>query len=265
VALARFWGKHIRVRIYVDGFNFYYGAVKDTPHKWLNLKLLAEEYFPAPDVIDKIKYFTARVSGSVDPDAPARQHAYLSALSTVPEVEIHYGNFLAKTIWRPIINLPVATRVINTPVKVTLPAGRHVVDGNPDNQTLEVGAYRRPGDPRRKKTPKPLPDAVVAEVHAMEEKGSDVNLASHLVFDAWAGDFDVAAVVSNDTDLVTPIQMVVTKLKKPVFVICPGKWKVSPRLSQVASNVRHTRPGVLAKCQFPSPIPHTAITKPPTW
>ena len=27
----------MRTRVYVDGFNLYYGALKDTPFKWLNL------------------------------------------------------------------------------------------------------------------------------------------------------------------------------------------------------------------------------------
>ena len=42
----------------------------------------------------------------------------------------------------------------------------------------------------------------------MEEKGSDVNLSAHLLNDVWKGLFDAAAVISNDTDLVTPIRMV---------------------------------------------------------
>lgn len=49
----------------------------------------------------------------------------------------------------------------------------------------------------------PLPDAVITEFHNMEEKGSDVNLAAHLVKDAWRGLFESAVVISNDTDLVS--------------------------------------------------------------
>lgn len=48
----------------------------------------------------------------------------------------------------------------------------------------------------------------------MEEKGSDVNLAVHLLNDAWKDLFDVGVVVSNDTDLVTPIRMVTVERKK---------------------------------------------------
>ena len=35
---------------------------------------------------------------------------YYGALNTLPEVEIHFGSFLAKTAWRPLINLPVADK-----------------------------------------------------------------------------------------------------------------------------------------------------------
>ena len=59
----------------------------------------------------------------------------------------------------------------------------------------------------------------------MEEKGSDVNLAVHLSDDAWKELFDAALVIPNDTDLVTPIQMVTTERKKPVFVVCPRRWQ----------------------------------------
>jgi hypothetical protein len=98
----------MRTWVYVDGFNLYYGALKGTPYKWLNLAALAKEFLPPSHTIEKIKYFTARVSGAADPDAPRRQQLYLNALSTLPEVEVYYGRFLSKSIWRPIINFPVS-------------------------------------------------------------------------------------------------------------------------------------------------------------
>jgi hypothetical protein len=99
----------------------------------------------------------------------------------------------------------------------------------------------------------------------MEEKGSDVNLAAHLLNDAWKGAFDVAAVISNDTDLVTPIQMVSVERQKPVFVICPGRWQMPPQLERVASFTRHIRKSMLQAAQFPDPIPGTTIKKPTSW
>ena len=111
------------MRVYVDGFNLYYGAVKGTAFKWLDPVHLSRLLLPAEYTIDKVLYFTAHVSGISDPGAPSRQQTYLKALETLPEVELHFGKFLAKTIWRPLINLPVAGNRIDAPQPVTLPEG----------------------------------------------------------------------------------------------------------------------------------------------
>ena len=99
----------------------------------------------------------------------------------------------------------------------------------------------------------------------MEEKGSDVNLAAHLLNDAWKNVFEAAAVISNDTDLVAPIQMVSVERRKPVFVVCPGRWQMAPDLERVASYKRHIRQNMLIAAQFLDPIPGTTIRKPATW
>ena len=266
----------MQVRVYVDGFNLYYGAVKGTPYKWLDLVELARQLVPAGYVVDKLKYFTARVSGVSNKRAPARQQAFLSALQTLPEVEIHMGNFLAKTNWRPLTNLPVAGRAIHTPTVATLPAGDHRVApataGSSSTalllpQTLPVKSYppASTGRKRRRRMTPPLHDAVIAEVHSMEEKGSDVNLAVHLLNDAWKGLFDYAVVMSNDTDLVEPIRMVTLERGKPVMVVCPGRWGMAPKLKNVASHVRHIRATLLKAAQFPPLIPGTTISKPQGW
>lgn len=255
----------MRTYVYVDGFNLYYGAVKDTRYKWLNLVELTRQIIPAGHSIDKVKYFTARVSGAHDPGAPARQQVYLNALRTLPDVEIHFGSFLAKTVWRPLTNLPVAGVRIDSAPPVTLPAGSHSVVGA-RSQTLPVGSYPPLGRRKKKrKVPRPLPDALIAEVHTMEEKGSDVNLAAHLLNDAWKNAFDVAVVISNDTDLVTPIQMVTVERRRTVYVVCPGRWPMAPKLRAVASHPRHIHPAILQKAQFADPISGTTISKPSSW
>lgn len=93
----------MRTRVYVDGFNLYYGALKGTQFKWLNLVDIARHVLPAAHTIDKVIYFTARVSGISNRRAPGRQQVYLNALNTLPEIEIQFGSFLAKTAWRPLI------------------------------------------------------------------------------------------------------------------------------------------------------------------
>ena len=98
----------MRVRVYVDGFNLYYRALRNKPHyKWLNLLTLSRELLDPADTIDCLTYFTARVSPRAgDPSAPKRQQAYLSALSGIREVRVHYGRFLTKENRRPTVRDP---------------------------------------------------------------------------------------------------------------------------------------------------------------
>ena len=60
-------GVQSRTRVYVDGFNLYYGAVKGTTFKWLDPVHLSGLLLPPGYTIDKLLYFTARVSGISDP------------------------------------------------------------------------------------------------------------------------------------------------------------------------------------------------------
>jgi hypothetical protein len=99
----------------------------------------------------------------------------------------------------------------------------------------------------------------------MEEKGSDVNLACHLINDGWAGRYDAAVVISNDTDLVEPIRIVVQELKKPVTLLCPSPFGAAKPLTAVASHVRHIHTAHLNASVFPDTLPGTAITKPASW
>ena len=110
-----------------------------------------------------------------------------------------------------------------------------------------------------------LRDAVIAEFHTMEEKGSDVNLAAHLLNDAWKDRFEAAAVISNDTDLVVPIRMVTQERRRLVFVVCPGRWQIAPQLRDAASHVRHVRPAMLKRAQFPDTLPGAGLSKPAGW
>jgi hypothetical protein len=70
----------MRTYIYIDGFNFYYGVVKDTPYKWLDFMALFKKVLSSKHDILAIKYFTARVTGKIDPNQPVRQKAYIRAL-----------------------------------------------------------------------------------------------------------------------------------------------------------------------------------------
>src|SRR4051812_12536392 len=84
--------------VYVDGFNLYYGSLRKTPCRWLDLSKLCRRLLPANNIL-KIKYFTAKVSARPDdPGQPTRQQAYLRALATLPEMEIYFGHFLSHEV-----------------------------------------------------------------------------------------------------------------------------------------------------------------------
>ena len=88
--------------VYIDGFNLYYRALKDTPFRWLDLRKLAETLFPE-DTIQRICYFTARLDTRTgNPGQPRRQLIYLRALATLPGFEIHYGVFRSGVKRRPL-------------------------------------------------------------------------------------------------------------------------------------------------------------------
>lgn len=106
--------------VYIDGFNLYYGSVKGTPYRWLNLDAFCEHLLPN-ETIGHIHYFTARVSGKIDQQAPARQEIYLRALATLPKVSIHFGTFLTNKVWMPLVtptpNGPKKVQVFKTEEK----------------------------------------------------------------------------------------------------------------------------------------------------
>jgi uncharacterized LabA/DUF88 family protein len=216
----------VRTIVYIDGFNLYYRALKGTAHKWLDLEKLSTAVLPGYQ-IDRINYYTARVSGRVDPQAPSRQHAYLRALETLPKVTIHYGNFLASKKWAGLVQPPT----FNPPI--VLPPG---------------------------------PTPQVALVHKTEEKGSDVNLGVHLVRDAFKGECDVAAVLTNDTDLCEPLRIVTQELRLPVVLLTPVNAP-APSLIKVVGSTRHIKPYV-GPAQFPTSISipgKQPIVKPAGW
>jgi hypothetical protein len=72
----------VRLSVYIDGFNLYYGCLEGTACRWLDLEALCRRLFPR-DTIHRIRYFTAIVSARPsDPQQPQRQQAYLRALNT---------------------------------------------------------------------------------------------------------------------------------------------------------------------------------------
>jgi uncharacterized LabA/DUF88 family protein len=93
--------------VYIDGFNLYYGCLKGSQYKWLDIEALCRKLLPKDD-IKRIRYFTARISARNDFDAPSRQEIYLRALSSLERVSIHFGEFYVSRTRMALANPPAS-------------------------------------------------------------------------------------------------------------------------------------------------------------
>lgn len=106
-----------------------------------------------------------------------------------------------------------------------------------------------------------------AKVFKTEEKGSDVNLAVHLLNDAWLNAYDCAIIVSNDSDLSESMKLIKDHHpEKMLGLVTPGvKWRTSEQLRKYSDFVRKIRPTLLRDSQLPDSILGTPLCKPVEW
>jgi len=87
--------------VYVDGFSLYYGSLKETAYRWLDIGKLCNEMYPELS-IKRIRYFTAKVDPRKDdPGIQDRQKAILRALRTIPNLSIVYGRYRSHYVRLP--------------------------------------------------------------------------------------------------------------------------------------------------------------------
>lgn len=226
----------LKTYIYIDGFNLFHRGLKNTSYKWLDLKALFRRLLDNDKhEIVGIKYFTAIVSGKFDPQKPIRQQAYLRALQhSIPEISIHYGQFMSHNVWAPFSKERQAKHWKDKK-EVLIPLNKIV------------------------------PKNSAAEIIKTEEKGSDVNLAVHLLNDAWLKKYDCAIVLSNDSDLKEAITLVKEHHKKLIGLVLPPNCFPSKELMEAAHFVKQIRNSSLAASQLPDAITGTNIHKPEGW
>lgn len=99
-----------------------------------------------------------------------------------------------------------------------------------------------------------------------EEKGSDVNIATMLLVDAFDDLFDCAVLVSNDSDLKEPLAIVRQRFGKTIGLLNPQK-NASRALLPLAHFVKPIRYSALNLAQFPAQLADTTgtFTKPVRW
>lgn len=234
----------LRTRIYVDGYNLYYGCLKGTPFKWLDVLSLFEVYvlpsvtadiggqrlLPVLDLL-AVKFFTApileRVAKAADSvQCQDRYHAALTKHQS-GRLEIIKGYYSLTT-----------TRAM-------------LVDAT-DTKTA----------PR---------DCEEASVWKLEEKQSDVNLAIHAITDVLLDGIEHVVIVTNDTDIAPAVDMIKRRTPAAVGVVIPTtdhERIPNTDLVRRADWVRsHITPEELQAAQLPRVIPdrRRPVSKPESW
>lgn len=245
----------MRVGVYIDGFNLYYGARGifgrgTRGWRWLDLRALgtrlSDVRSPWNAVETRVVYCTARVKADAStPNAagPREQQVYLRALEAAVSVDaMVLGSYVSRVATAPLATAnrrgrPVLTRP-GWPIKIK------------DNAT---------GD---------IPEAMfMASVARREEKGSDVNVASHLLLDVLQRTVDAAIVISNDSDLAFPIRE--ARLRVPVGTVNPTRNMLAGDLKGTASDGvgghwwYQLEAADITACQLPDPV--GSLTKPAPW
>jgi hypothetical protein len=215
--------------VYIDGFNLYYRLLKSRPAlKWVNPVALAKRLLPKNAVTGPLFYGSR--FGAARSRRPAPAATLFRRAYTLPELKIHFGTFLEVKKYAGLVK-PIL-----------------------DSAAAE-----------NRKPFLPWPD--VAYVWKTEEKGSDVHIATYLLLDAFQNRYQVAAVLSNDSDLIEPIDVTCRILGKPVGLLSPVK-NPQPALRQAAAFLKHVTPADVAACQFPNPVTlatGTQVHKDPSW
>ncbi|EMO21510.1 NYN domain protein [Leptospira santarosai str. HAI134] len=203
-----------RTYVYIDGFNLFYGKLKGTNLKWLDLSKLCSVLLPKNN-IQIIKYYTAKVKPKLNnPHILDRQQDYLRALETIPNLEIYYGHFLSN----------------------------------------EVNMMKADGSGKVK-------------VIKSEEKGTDVNIASHMLLDGFKNKYDIGVLISNDSDLLEPIRILRNEFKKKIGYINPQK-NTSQVLKNNSDFMKSIRDTSIRQSQFPNEVLNSSgnkILKPNDW
>lgn len=198
----------MRIGVYVDGYNLYYGGRglcgRGAPGwRWLDVRAMVEDVIRsrAPwqgPFETRVVFCTARIRGNQHkPSSQRDQDTYLRALVASGTVDhMEFGNYVERTAVSPLATQskkgkPVIT-VADWPIMVRDSSGQDV----------------------RQAT-------FMASVARREEKGSDVNVASHLLIDVLTPRVDAAVVISNDSDLRYPVEM--SRSLVPVGLINPTK------------------------------------------
>lgn len=230
----------MKTAVYIDGYNLYYGRLRHTEFKWLDVVQLAKLIIAVqnPDAsLEVVKYFTApalarfATHGQDSVIAQERYHRALKARNS--QLQLIYGT--------------------------------HSID---ESGTL-LPAYQEG---------KAFDKAVRHRVWKLEEKKTDVNIAIEMYRDAIGGKFEQLVIFSNDSDAEPVLAAIRQDFPALIIgVVTPipprpedgkGHRSISSSLSAIADwTRRHVLDDELARAQLPERVltRKKPIHKPAHW
>lgn len=238
----------MKTRIYIDGYNLYFGCLKGTPYKWLDPVSLSSQLIERSGVPESklaelaVKFFTAEISEKAASDSSSLkdQRAYHLALHNHchSRLEVIRGSY-----------------------------------------AIDKAKFPRVEEDRNGKEKEPR-DSERVKVWKMEEKQSDVNVALEAVYDGLMDpELEHIVFMTNDTDIVPALLKIkqhnALKIRSPIKVglITPinegeAHIRVNKSLSNLADwTIRYISENELKMAQLPCRVVGKRKTslKPLSW
>jgi len=227
--------------VYIDGYNLYYGRIRGTPYKWLDVVTLFDHLLHEQDPhaeLSSVRYFSAPALGRFATHGDASvlaQQDYIRALQQVHRAR--FSTVMGKHSYdRHGTSLP------------------HFEPGRPFDRTHRVKVWK------------------------LEEKQTDVNLALSLYREASTGRYHQVVVCSNDSDVAPALAAIRADFKDlAIGVVMPlrppnpsggSHRSVSASLLEHSTWMRHyLLDSELEAAQLPDVVPteKRPIRKPAHW
>lgn len=212
----------------MDGYNLYYGLLRRSSFKWLDLYALFKDHVldSSADVLE-VRYYTAPVLGKMsdDPESPVRQRIYIQALRKMPpgRVVIIEGKMAHSTPHQRLVN---------------------PIQGLAHTEMVQVNVFSE------KKTDVNLAADMLA--------GAWTGVYEQAVL--CSNDSDLEGALAT-------IRKHHPHLRLGLVAPIPGNdhRKISHDLAQYVDWKKILSPTHLSNAQFPTKIPCTAIRKPDSW
>lgn len=200
----------LRTRVYIDGCNLYYGCLKNSPDKWLDVRALAECVlsnipfeqngepvrfgFQTPAV----KYFTAPILAAFakSDDSVSCQSLYHTALCAYLDGEIE------------------------------------IIKGYHDAKPARARAWEEGKAARECK---------MIDIWKLEEKQSDVAFALNAFSDAVRNEVDQVIAVTNDSDFAPAMRMIRQHTRAVVGLIAPARYPRPDLLIPIYEEAKRVR------------------------